>query len=105
MKKHSRSRHHFSLDQKYRLQNFLPVYGRDRHEFTGGALEHLLSSTPLDGETPILDAKRSLVDQDVIPSEVLDPNSPEVIRCQMSLYKDFITKGAPTELLPTLSGN
>ncbi len=81
------------------------MYGRDCHEVTGGALEHLRSSIWLEGESPILDAKRPLVDQDVIPSEILDPNSSEVIRCQMSLYKDFIVKGAPTELLPTLWGN
>ena len=105
IKKHFRSRKHFPLDQQYRLRNFLPVYGKDCREVTGGSLEHLRASVSYDGEPPILDAKRPLIDQEVIPTEVLDPDAPEVVRCQMSLYKDFIVRGAPTELLPTLWGN
>ena len=107
VKKHFRSRKHFTADQQYRLQNFLPVYGKDCKEITGSSLEHLRASSSSSASLnpPSLDAKRPLVGQFVIPTEDLDPDSPEVLRCQLTLYKDFISRGAPVDLLPTLWGS
>ena len=55
-------------------------------------------------EEPTLDAKRPLVGQTLIPVANLSPDSEDVMKCQASLFNDFLSEGAPLNLLPTLWG-
>ena len=104
IKKHFKSSKHFLLDQAYRAANFLPVLGKDYQEITGTALEQLRADLPPLRAEPTLDAKRPLVGQTVIPIANLSPDSEEVMKCQASLFIDFLSEGAPLNLLPTLWG-
>ena len=82
----------------------MPVYDRTGVIVVGDALEVERLSFMAVKNPPILDSKRLLVGQKRIPISGDDVGTNNILKSQISLYSEFLTRDAPLTVLPGLWG-
>ena len=102
--KHFKSSRHFRRDQRYRDSQKMPVYDRTGTVVVGDALEAERLGFMAVKNPPTLDSKRLLVGQKRIPISGDDVGTNNILKSQISLYSEFLTRDAPLTVVPGLWG-